>query len=1696
MTTTMMIKRTQRKQQEEIGTLSILPMINQKDFRRRRRRLLLPPPPLPLPLLRLIVLIIFSFSGRSSSSSSSLVTQQQQQQHRQDDVRIVLLSGTGVTVATTVNAAEIAENNSGGGRSSSISSSCSSSIEVRDHGETHDQADDNDDDEEEENDGRIVDQGNDMEDDRHDDSTATDDGNNQDNDRKNNTSSSSSCSGLVLGPSRIPGAGWGVFAARTYQVGETIGFPGGHAIPVFDISLPPLYYNKKFHDNINSNINNNNNMNNDQQQHEEETDMNDNESSSSSSSASSFFGSLPEYLWEAANLGGFHEATTNHWYLPGPVSLVNHHPTLSNVVLGGLTKQRQRRSYDFDDENDNNNNDNDDSDRSGITYTYVHDRPLIATRMIEVGDELFLDYFELEKNAHHPAIQSRIREGYGGTKSNERRRRSDDDSSKVGGVGGGGGGEKGEQYSTSTAGIFPYTANHFKYADELVQSLTSDILEKDDGDFDKHKDNSKHQLTESQWMDILRRLRTELLVMADSSSLTMSDDDDERQLADEKLWKFKEEVSSLLPRYVGSLQYQDAWFLSCYYYFLIVLTMHSFPYRTRSELIVASKIGVAESKLLPKHKKLKMMARMEEEGNFEGMGNQQQYEDTSSIYHDKEEQLFCLDSVRPRTITASSTTSTDTEHVFSSSYSDRGGVVVTRSFQAGETVTVAPLVYIQNGTSAMEIVPRYGSNDSNTNRRSINGAATRQILANYCWKHRRHESMLCPTTYAAMIRHRSGDIERSSNDTATTMTMTIKKPNVKIQWLSSSWPSSSSSTSQPRTTTDILLSSQMAEGLDFVESKVGTYNTYHGGLAFEYVALRDILEGEELVVDSGSEYDEALVASFRERRKQNTAKSTKHRSADQLNRKKNPIIPSDHKIFQSHYHQYAYECDVYPNIEIRDGEEILGENWDTNRRIYRSNWPSDLVVRYGNNDFAGWYPCLVGNRTKGIQSGYDVEILNKGIGQSMAIRHFNGFPRDRIRWVEGKYQSPLHSDTAVFRFSPAIPDDIFPFHWRDDYRSASSWSIGHSLSSDDDVDYEQSLRSAKCGVYLAPSNIPGAGYGIYTAVDIPADKIGIGSSVIAVVRHRKDIKGFYWQGNDYSWSGDTVGLDYDGYPEYQTDLMQGLVGGMCNYHPGLVNVDLLAARSTPLLDRRVSPGAGSISDFANTSFRSTQFIEAGEELFISYGEHWMDSRESFQEVPLERNYEHVDIVAGSLYSLLNVENSSIPRRWISQLVTTLQSYGIENRRTKMALNFINNYDKLSHVIQRNGTARSTVTKRSQEWFEHNGFCQDNIYLNRSTIPHAGNGAFARRFIGKGTTVIASPLVASPRSLFEMNYTKQESHPINKLQLMINYHFGHKNSSLLLFPLTQASAINHNSLSSKFNGHIRAEPNARVEFSTDEPKSKYMLQLPLSDIFAEKYTSLFLNVVALRDIDPDEEVFIDYGHEWEHAWQDHVDNWKSPCGSTPVESCTKSGYFIQFEMGKDPHNTRYHTWSNDHLTVCQANDEIPWNKFDDLIFLTLDGGGTTGSTTTSDTEVHDFDQKEFTFDSEGFQYPFLSDETAIPCQILKSDPMANTFDVVYFLHSWQIPYSQRPHNLDFGSSSDTTSGEDALEMAGRKLANFSEAIKASSPTRALVFSKGLARQHMRFISKPLSADLHDPKAFRHEIRIADDMWPPLWKDLMG
>lgn len=167
------------------------------------------------------------------------------------------------------------------------------------------------------------------------------------------------------------------------------------------------------------------------------------------------------------------------------------------------------------------------------------------------------------------------------------------------------------------------------------------------------------------------------------------------------------------------------------------------------------------------------------------------------------------------------------------------------------------------------------------------------------------------------------------------------------------------------------------------------------------------------------------------------------------------------------------------------------------------------------------------------------------------------------------------------------------------------------------------------------------------------------------------------------------------------------ISALANFHTGLVNMEIYPSRIHPKLDRRIDPGAGAFSDLANSAFRSKYPISAGEELFISYGEHWLNGRPKFKDVPLLENFREVDQIAASMWSMLQLEGVGIGRDTVLHLLETVQNVLVSNHRSRMAMNNIFDLESLERLLERNGTAKMTVEARSQDWLDTHGFCLDH-----------------------------------------------------------------------------------------------------------------------------------------------------------------------------------------------------------------------------------------------------------------------------------------------------------------------------------------------------------------------------------------------------
>jgi hypothetical protein len=211
--------------------------------------------------------------------------------------------------------------------------------------------------------------------------------------------------------------------------------------------------------------------------------------------------------------------------------------------------------------------------------------------------------------------------------------------------------------------------------------------------------------------------------------------------------------------------------------------------------------------------------------------------------------------------------------------------------------------------------------------------------------------------------------------------------------------------------------------------------------------------------------------------------------------------------------------------------------------------------------------------------------------------------------------------------------------------------------------------------------------------------------------------------------------------------------------------------------------------------------------------------------------------------------------------------------------------------------------------------------------------------------------------------------------------------------------------------------------------------------------MVLDVVATRDIVPDEEVFIDYGVEWEMAWTKHVSNYGRPCESDPARKTSRAIYL----MNENKFNESYAAWSDDHFTVCKRRAIIDKDTF--LI-------------------VAKEDEAQINRTSWGFNIPVLESfwsitpnhvgfnltkmhpsNERVPCMVVSMDETEAVFDVVFFLSDPNLPPN-----------------------AGKLYRVFR-----------------LPADELEMIPMPFKSDMYYKKSFRHPIKIPDSIFPEHWKD---
>ena len=307
----------------------------------------------------------------------------------------------------------------------------------------------------------------------------------------------------------------------------------------------------------------------------------------------------------------------------------------------------------------------------------------------------------------------------------------------------------------------------------------------------------------------------------------------------------------------------------------------------------------------------------------------------------------------------------------------------------------------------------------------------------------------------------------------------------------------------------------------------------------------------------------------------------------------------------------------------------------------------------------------------------------------------------------------------------------------------------HTLSNSSSINSPESRSNpksaSKCNLYVAKSSIPNAGLGVFTTKGISQNEHIEPADIVIQI---PDINPHYYPSIrvlsfDYLWDGQDTGGQYEGRKVHS--LIPG-IGALSNGHPYKYNT--IQSHGSFVdnggLFRSSHPAAGSSSSYFNYKFIASQDIPPGGEILVHYGMEWFNERVG------------------------------------KQMISPISSSSLQSQENN------------KNVGDDNDNQQQNLYIRSLKWLEENGSCLDNIQVKQSTNAHAGRGAFATRYIKKGEVVAPAPVIQiNDRKSMEM--LKVKSDPIKgdvvqrSHQLLLNYCFGHVNSTILLYPIVSMVA---------------------------------------------------------------------------------------------------------------------------------------------------------------------------------------------------------------------------------------------------------------------------------------------------------------------
>jgi hypothetical protein len=684
-----------------------------------------------------------------------------------------------------------------------------------------------------------------------------------------------------------------------------------------------------------------------------------------------------------------------------------------------------------------------------------------------------------------------------------------------------------------------------------------------------------------------------------------------------------------------------------------------------------------------------------------------------------------------------------------------------------------------------------------------------------------------------------------------------------------------------------------------------------------------------------------------------------------------------------------------------------------------------------------------------------------------------------------------------------------------------------------------------CSLYLAESveDVTGrATMGVYTGVDlqegdqvgeldmaIPLTDVAIHNALYeeALNMDLDEEDRFWWLLSNLAWDpmdvgGETEGAHVQSASPGLGSMVRG--AGADDYNVG---VSSPAHFDSAGLHRDHDPSAGAISYYHGIPTVATADIKAGQELYHHFGHHYHITLEENQKAALLAKANQAATSTERAKSGLKETNNDL-------LAFYAKYQSLESRhghimsddfRSKLLDMLKDNSGALRETLQEtlpdswdevNETLANAVenTKyHSLDFLREHGLCLDNLVPEQSNTEGAGRGAFAKRTLEEGSLIAPAPLLhLAHKSVLDMYFPHYDpergmliSGDVSGQQLLLNYCFGHAESTKLLCPLGVGTAyINHSptpnaAIRWTSGAHQGHHPNAATPSSSDlysfEPNSYHRedwLQKSVEELDEETDIGLMMEYYALRDIAPGEEVTIDYGEEWEVAWNEHVESWVPPKSRKLLNNKEMGEYLEEdFEDDSEELYASAVVW-NDRLKNFEIRTEDEQEEYPYPLNIE-----------TSCYYYYEDDGKEW-HDEEGIYDRFFQDDDEESgygedgelkeTWVKEHYPLsfANEFSLHLFRRPCRVLEKAEIEMENDENGEVATYVQYTVEIMN--LPHMKPELLIPDDMRLIV--ENMPRDDIVFTDTPYSTDLHLPKTFRHEMMFPDDIFPEAWRNLLA